>query len=181
MKIYKILIIALCAFFLAACNNANAPSSRTPTETLQALSEAGKKKDTAGIKKLLSKGSLELLEKSAKTQNQTPDQLLTRENGAPFQNISEYGAETIQGETATVEVKTELTNEFERIPLVKENGEWKAALDKYAEDLMKRLNEQMKPVEHNSNSNQTNIKPNTNQNSAANSELKTIQNRLKNK
>jgi hypothetical protein len=179
MRIYKILIIAICAFFIAGCNSANTPASRTPTETLQALGEAGKKKDAAAIKKMLSKGSLEVIEKTAKSQNQTSDQLLTRENGAPFQNITEYGKEAIQGETATVEVKTELMDKFEIIPLVREDGEWKAALDKYTEDLMKRLNEQMKPVEHNSNGNQTNIKPNTNQNSAANNELKSIQNRLK--
>ncbi|HMS40160.1 MAG TPA: DUF4878 domain-containing protein [Pyrinomonadaceae bacterium] len=179
MKFYKFIIIALCVFFIAGCSNtANNPSSRTPTETLKALGEAGKKKDTVTIKKLLSKGSLELLDKSAKSQNQTSDGLLTRENGAPFQNINEYGAEKITGETATVEVKTELINQFETIPMVREDGEWKAALDKYAEDIMKRMTEQMKPLEQNSN---TNIKPNTNQNSATNSELKSIQNRLKNK
>lgn len=180
MKFYKIIFIALCAFIIAGCSSPpNNQASRTPTETLKALGEAGKKKDTAAIKKMLSKGSLELLEKSSASQNQTSDQLLTRENGAPFQNISEYGAEKIEGEKATVEVKTELINQFETIPLVREDGEWKAALDKYAEDLIKRLNDQMKPTNSNVN---TNIKPNTNQNSSANNEeLKSIQNRLKNK
>ncbi len=178
MQFYKFIIIALCVFLIVGCNSANNPASRTPTETLKALGEAGKKKDTVTIKKMLSKGSLELLEKSAKSQNQTPDGLLTRENGAPFQNITEYGAEKITGETATVEVKTELINQFETIPMVREDGEWKAALDKYAEDIMKRMTEQMKPLEQNSN---TNVKPNTNQNSATNEELKSIQNRLKNK
>ena len=182
MKIYKTIIIALCAFFIVACNSANSSSSRTPTDTLKALSEAGKKKDVAGIKKLLSKNSLELLEKSSKSQNQTSDQLLTRENGAPFQNITDYGKEATQGETSTVEIKTALTNEFENIPLIIEDGEWKVALDKYVEELKKRLTEQMKTTPTNANvSNQTNIKPNTNQNSAANEELKSIQNRLKNK
>ncbi len=182
MKIYKVLIIALGLVFIAACNNATDTKitlSRTPTETIKALGEAGKKKDVAAIKKLLSKGSLALIEKSAKAQNQTSDELLTREDGAPFQNITEYGAEKIEGETATVEVKGELLNNFEKIPLVREDGEWKAALDKYAEEFMKRLNEQMKPTNSNVD---TNIKPKTNQNSATtNQDLKSIQNRLNNK
>jgi hypothetical protein len=177
MKFYKIIIIALWAFVIGGCGTANNPSTRTPTETLKALGEAGKRKDAAAIKSMLSKGSLELLEKTAKSQNQTSDRILTRENGAPFQNITEYGAEKIEGDMATVEVKTELITQFETIPMVRENGEWKAALDKYAEDVMKRMNEQMKTIEQNSN---TNIKPNPNQNSATNNELKSIQNRLKN-
>ncbi len=190
MKFYKFIIIALCAFFIAGCSNtANNPSSRTPTETLKALGEAGKKKDVAETKKFLSKGSLEMLEKLAKAQNQNLDQFLAREDSVRFQNISEYGAEKIQSETATVEVKNYLSDEFELIPLVREEGEWKTALDKYTEDYIKHLNEQMTiPVSNsniaptNSNGNQANIKPNTNQNSMANNEeLKSIQNRLKNK
>ena len=186
MKIYKIIIVALCALFIVGCGSlSNNPASRTPTETLKALSEAGNKYNAVETKKFLSKGSLEMVEKLAKAQNQTLDQFLVREDGVRFQNISEYGAEKTQGETATVEVKNYLSNEFEFIPLVREDNEWKVALDKYTEDYIKHLNEQMKmPISNSniapSNSKQTNTKPNTNQNSAANNEFKSMQNRLKN-
>lgn len=193
MKIYKIIIVALCALFMLGCNNvSNNPASRTPTETLKALSEASKKKDVAGVKTLLSKGSLKLLEDASKAQNKSSDELLTQEGGAPFRDLPEIRGESIEGETAIVDVKNIITDQNERIPLVKEDGEWKVALDKYAEDLMKRMNEQMKQTPTNSNvapsnsniaptnSKQTNIKPNANQNSAANNELKSVQNRLKN-
>ena len=188
MKTYKIITVALFAVFIIGCGNNSQP--RTPSETLQALSEAGKNKDAAGVKKLLSKGSLELLEKSAKTQNETSDALLTKEGGAPFQKISVGGDETIEGDTAIVTVKNEITGEDERIPLVKEEGEWRVALDKYVDTLMKRITEQMKsPVENSNtapntniaplNGNQTNSKTNTNQNSSVN-EFKSVQNRLRN-
>lgn len=190
MKIYKITIIALFALFIIGCG----AKGRTPTETLKALNEAAKNKDVAGVKKLLSKGSLELLEKAAKSQNQTSDELLSKEGGAPFAKATVVGDETIEGDLAYVTAKNEISGENERIPLVREDGEWKVALDKYLEDLMKKWTEQMKSVEQNSNvapnmniaptnsnSNRTNSKTNTNQNSAANNEeFKSIQNRLRN-
>ena len=183
MMIYKIITIALCAFFIIGCGGAQ---PRTPTETLKALNEASKKRDVPAIKKLLSKGTLALLEESAKTKNKSSDELLKEEGGAPFKELPDIRGETIEGDTAFVDVKNEITGETERIPLVKEEGEWKVALDKYLEDLMKRWTEQMKSVQPNSNiapsnSNQTNTnKPKTNQNSAVNEEFKSVQNRLRN-
>lgn len=185
MKFYKIIILALCALFFVACGSSNTnPANRTPTQTLQALSEASKKKDIPAIKNLLTKGSWKLFEDSANTQKVSVEELLKREGGAPMEDLPEIRGEKIEGETAFVDVKNIITDENERIPLVKEDGEWKVALDKYVEDLMKRLNEQMKtnPTNSNiapSNGNQTNTAPNGNQNSA-NNELKSIQNRLKN-
>lgn len=179
MMMFKFIIFVFFAFFTLACGSNN-PAERTPTQTLKAISAAGKNKDAAGIKKLLSKGSLELIEKTAKSQNTDSDTLLTREGGAPFQNIEEYSNEKIENETATVEVKTIFTDEREKIPLVRENGEWKVALDVYVEDLKKRLTEQMKENPTHSHENQKNTAPNMNQNSAVNENLKSIQNRLRN-
>ncbi|MBA4185152.1 MAG: hypothetical protein H0X49_14270, partial [Acidobacteria bacterium] len=53
--------------------------------------------------------------------------------------------------TATVEVKDNSTGNLEKIPFVKEDGVWKVALDKFMEDLMNKMREEMSmPVSNNS-------------------------------
>jgi hypothetical protein len=50
--------------------------------------------------------------------------------------------EKIEGDTATVEIKNETTGEFDmKIPLVREDGMWKLARDKYVEEVLKKANE----------------------------------------
>lgn len=159
MKIFKIFAFTAAAAFAFACgsdqaandqNTANAgntsnqasqaspaPAEPTmgPAATLKALSEASQKKDIEGIKRYLSKGTLDRLEEGAKEQKKTADELLREENGAPFPKVPELGKEEISGDTATLEVKNTETNEFEKLPFVKEDGMWKVAIDKYLDDL----------------------------------------------
>lgn len=141
MKNYIVITIALLAIFISGCGTLQ--TARTPSDTLRALNEAAKKRDAEAIKKLLSKSTLALIEKNAAAQKTTSDDLLTREQGAPFRELPEIRAEKIEGDTATVEIKSEIIPENEKIPLVKEDGEWKVALDKYAEDVRKRYTEEM--------------------------------------
>ena len=42
------------------------------------------------------------------------------------------------GETATVDIKNTVTGEWQPLPFVKENGVWKAALDKVLTDVMEK-------------------------------------------
>ena len=188
MKNYKILTAALfCALFFIGCNaninngvtdnsavEKNAASTRTPTETLKALNEASKKKDPAEIKKLLSKGTLVLLDNAAKSANTSSDELLKKEDGAPFQELPEIRGEKIEGDTATVTVKNDVTSEDENIPLVREDGEWKVALDKYLDDLKQRFTEEMNKVKEaetpvaNSNSKSVEVPKDSKSNSAVN-------------
>lgn len=142
MKKYKIIFLALCALFIAGCSSVQ--QTKSPTETLKALSEASKKKDVESIKQKVSKGTLELLEQSAKRENKSVDELLAQENNAPFEELPETRNEKITGDTATVEVKNNVSGGYETIPFVKENGEWKVAIDKFMEDIMKRATEEMK-------------------------------------
>lgn len=141
-KTKTILTALVCAFLLSGCNSV-VNKTKSPTETLQALSEASKKKDAEAVKSYLSKGTLELLDQSAKRQNKSVDELLKQENGAPFQELPEVKNEQITGDTATVEAKNNVTGEYQKIPLVKENGVWKVALDVFLKDMMKRMNEEM--------------------------------------
>lgn len=177
MKSYKLFTFALCALFFIGCAGCGkfGIGARTPTETLKALNEASKKKDPAAIKKLLSKGTLVLLENAALAANTSSDELLKKEDGAPFQELPEIRGEKIEGETATVTVKNQMTSEDENIPLVKEDGEWKVALDKYLEDLRKRYTEEMNkmkdaeiPVSNSNTEKSVEVPKETNTNSATN-------------
>jgi hypothetical protein len=176
MKSYIILTAALCALFFIGCNNVGkiGTQGRTPTETLKALNEASKKKDPAAIKKLLSKGTLVLLDNAALSANTSSDELLKKDDGAPFQDLPEIRGEKIEGDTATVTVKNEVTSEDENIPFVKEDGEWKVALDKYLEELKQRFTEEMNKMKDseipasNSNSKSVEVPKENNSNSATN-------------
>mgnify|MGYP000845960311 CR=1 FL=1 len=145
-KIKPILFLLVGAFLMAACGGSGTEDRRelSPTETLRALHEASKKKDVEAIKSYLSKGTLDLLEQSARRRETSVDQLLREENGAPFQELDEMKNEQVSGETATVEVKNPVKGNFEKIPFVRENGVWKVALDKFMDDAIKRLTEEMK-------------------------------------
>ena len=64
--------------------------------------------------------------------------------------------EKIEGDTATIELKNATTNNWQTVPFVKEDGNWKLALDKYLADMQKKIAEKMKtpaPVKENSESN----------------------------
>jgi hypothetical protein len=121
-----------------------AKAALTPGDVIKALNEAAAKKDPAMIKSHLSQGTLDMLNETAENQQQTPDEILTAEGGAPFSILPEILEEKVEGDKATVDVRMPGTTDPEHIPFVKENGEWKAALDVYTEELMKRATEQMK-------------------------------------
>jgi hypothetical protein len=140
MKSYKFIIVALLAIVFMACT---ANKIMSPTETIKALNEASKTKDVETIKKLVSKNTLALLEKAAQAQNITVDELLKKDNGAPFQELPETRNEKITGDTATLEIKNTATNDWETLPFVKEDGAWKVAFDIFVEDVKKRITEQM--------------------------------------
>jgi hypothetical protein len=150
MKIYKLAVIVIAAFIFAACQPAANNQPLSPTETMKALNDAAKKKDAEAIKKLISQGTLDLLEQSAKQQNTSVDELLKRDEGAPFQELPETRNEKIAGDTATIEIKNNAINDWETMPFIKENGVWKIALDQFLDAAMKRMNEEMKEIPVNS-------------------------------
>ena len=145
MKTIKTISVALvCAALFIGCGMLN--QTKSPTEVLKAMNEASKKKDVEAIKSYLSKGTLELLDKSAKSQEKSVDELLKADDGAPFEELPETRNEKIEGDTATVEIKNKTTDSWEKLPFVKEEGNWKIALDKFMEDMIKRLTEEMNKI-----------------------------------
>lgn len=103
----------------------------SPMEVLKSLHNASVSKNPAAIKKTLSKSSLAMIEESAKNQRKTVDRLLREDDGAPFKfkELPEMRNEKINGSLATVEVKPKDATQWESIPFIAEDGEWKVMLD----------------------------------------------------
>lgn len=122
------LVVALIAMALvaAACGSKGGSS---PTATAKAFYDAVKTRDVQGIKNSMSKSSLEMMEKFAKLQNKNLDEALKDPGGSTPPATFEARNEKITGDTATLEVKGEKGN-WESLPFVKEDGQWKIALDK---------------------------------------------------
>lgn len=140
------------AFFAFGCNSEQ-KTNLSPTETLKQYVAAAQKKDAAAMKGFLSKGSIEFLDKSAKSRNISVDELLKMEADVQAQQMPETRNEIIEGDTATVEVKNPINGAFDtKLPFVKEENAWKIARDKYIAELIKTYNDQMNVPVGNSNS-----------------------------
>lgn len=116
--------------------------SSSPTSTFKAFFEAQKKKDVAAIKKTLSKGSLDMMEKAAKEQKKTVDEALAEGLNSPASKsdkMPETRNEKIDGNNATLEVQDEDSKKWETMYFVKEGSDWKIALDKTIEEMFKNL------------------------------------------
>ena len=112
-----------------------------PTDALRAFNDAVIKKDAPKIKSFLSRASLKMLETDAKKQGMSVDDILTSEDGAPMPVEREMQNEKIDGDKATVDVKNSVLGNFETMFLVKEDGNWRVALDKIRADMIRRMNE----------------------------------------
>jgi hypothetical protein len=94
------------------------------------------------MKKTLSKSSLQMMEKAAKSQDKTIDQAITEGFNSPggkSEKMPETRNEKIDGDNATLEVNDEETKKWETLYFVKEDREWKIALDKTIEEMFKKL------------------------------------------
>jgi len=128
--------IALIVFAFAACKF----NSSSPTKTFGNFFEAQKKKDVEGMKKTLSKGSLAMMEKAAKEQNKTVDKAIMEGfEASKTDKQPETRNEKIDGDNATLEVQNDETKKWDKVYFVKEDSEWKIALDKTIEELFKNL------------------------------------------
>ncbi len=114
------------ALLATACGGG---AGSSPTATVKAFYEAAKARDAAGIKKTMSKASLELMERAAKASNKNLDDVLKQSSSLMQETSFESRNETITGDTATLEVGNG-KGKWESIPFVKEDGQWKLAFDK---------------------------------------------------
>lgn len=145
MKHYKIAFLIL-ALGLAACgggSGGDAPPD-SPAATLRTYVEASQQKDIEAMKRQLSQESLVMMEGYAKQQDTTVDEILRKGSAVEIDKIPEMRNEKIEGDAATVEVKNELNGNFDlKLFFVRENGVWKIALDRYRDEMLRKLNEDM--------------------------------------
>jgi len=133
------LALALIVVFTGACNkNSNtaggsSSSSLSPTDTVKAYYDAANKKDVAGIKRYLSKGTISMMELGAKNMGKNLDDALKESAATAPQAMPKFGNEKITGDNATVDISSE--GQTVAMPLVKESGEWKIAMDKLIENM----------------------------------------------
>lgn len=128
-----------------------AASAVSPIDSLKAMNEAGRTKDTAALKRLVSKASLAMMEANAQKQNTTVDDLLSRGNTSNYEELPEMRNETITGGTATVELRDKTSENWRTMPLVMEDGVWKVAIDRFIATSMKQIPEEKKTPAGDSN------------------------------
>jgi len=116
----------------------------TPTGTFTLMFQTAFRRDIAEYKKLLSNGSIALLDTLARTQGKTLDDMIGEDmaRAGDVSTIPRVGNEMISGDSATIQV--ELSNgEWHPFPFVKEGGAWKLALDKLYQDALNEAQRQM--------------------------------------
>lgn len=141
----KLFLFLFLTFAVISCSSNE--TQQTPFETLKTYTQAIKKKDVRKMKALLSSGSIKMAEDEAKAQNVPLDDIILRETFfSSDQKQLKFRNEKIDGDNATIEVETS-TDVFDRVPFVKENGVWKIAKDKFADEIQKQADEEMKKLD----------------------------------
>jgi hypothetical protein len=157
MKLSKSIALAVLALAIGVTGLACNRLGSSPSATLNAYFEALQKKDAAGLKKTLSKGTLEMFEQFAKAQS-PPKSLdealqtgLASTTNTDSNKMPETRNEKIDGEKATLEVKNDKTGAWETVPFVKEDGAWKIAFDQMFRDAFKNMGNSNSSSGNNSN------------------------------
>jgi hypothetical protein len=132
-KLTFVVALMTLSLFVGACSKAGS----SPTATAKAYYDAIKSKDVKTMKSLLSKGSLAMMESFAKMDNKSLDDMLKEPESKPT-GAFEARNEVITGDTAMLEVKDE-KGKWEKLPFVKEDGQWKIAVDKAFEQGMSEM------------------------------------------
>jgi hypothetical protein len=127
--------------------NMSAPQASTPTEIFKALGDAGNKKDVAALKQLFNRKSLEMFAGEAKSQSKSIDEVMVNQRAIV---IAKTGPATrnekITGDSATIEVKS-ASGSWEKMYFTREDGQWKVAMDKYMEEMIRQVEESTKNLE----------------------------------
>ena len=98
------------------------------------------------MKVLLSKATLAMHDKEAKSQNISIDEIVKRETlFSETQKSVEFKDEKIEGDKATLKVKNSYGS-WETVPFVREDGSWKIDKAGYAEQMIKDIELQQNQV-----------------------------------
>lgn len=148
---FIILTTVFTSFALALGCAGEEKKPSTPLETFQTYTKAIKAKDTTAMKLLLSSETIKMHEQEAKSQGTTVDEIVKRETlFHESQNRVEYRNEKIDGQTATLEVKNS-SNNWEIVPFVFEDNQWKIDKKGYADRLSREIEEENRKAEEEMN------------------------------
>jgi hypothetical protein len=100
----------------------------TPTSAFKTFYESAKANDTAGMKRAMSKKTMEVMEKGAAKENKSIDDVFKEMNKDTPATVPEMRNEKINGDKATLEIKDSKMDKWDTVPFVKEDGQWKIAL-----------------------------------------------------
>lgn len=118
-------------------------SSSSPIAAYKAFQEANRKKDYEGVKRIFSKGSLVMITEEAKKQNKTLDEFVKQQVDSG-KNDEEVSNEKIDGDNATIDLKDKNGTSSITLPMVKEDGEWKIAYDKFVKQMQEAFDQMSK-------------------------------------
>ncbi len=111
----------------------------TPTAAFKSFYEAAKSNNVEGMKRSISKKSLDFIQKEADKEKKTLDDAFKEMNkGAPAA-APEIRNEKIEGDKATIEMKDDKMDKWTSVPFVKEDGHWKIAMFDEAAAMMEKL------------------------------------------
>ncbi|HEX8776406.1 MAG TPA: hypothetical protein VF735_22745 [Pyrinomonadaceae bacterium] len=125
----KLFSLALAALMLAA-TAAACRREQTPAAAFKTYYEAALKRDTAGMKKTLSQGTLKYFAEMARAAHKTTDDGLRANAEAMPQQMPETRNETVIDDATTLEIRHAQAARWEIVEFVKEDGAWKLALDR---------------------------------------------------
>lgn len=143
MKLISLFLISILMLAFAACDSGTR-NENTPEIVLKNFIEAKKIRDPEAIKKTISADSLKMIADMAKEQSTSVEALLTDNRGMAAEDLPVTRNVEIKGDEATLEAQAPQTKEWQKIWFVKENGEWKVALDKAVIEGMKKVQETLK-------------------------------------
>ncbi len=142
-----ILVVAAAGF---ACGGGE---PTTPKKTFETYIKALKQKDITTMKVLLSDATIKMHEQEAKAQGITVDDIVKRETlFSEGQTTVEYKDEKIDGDKATLQVKTPYGT-WETVPFVLEDGSWKIDKRSYADQMLMEMDESNRRLDEIINSN----------------------------
>ncbi len=111
----------------------------SPTAAFKSFYDAAKSNDIETMKRSLSKRSMDFMQKGAAKENKSVDDAFKEMNKDAPASAPETRNETITGDKATLEVKDEKMDKWEKISFAKEDGQWKIALFDEIADAMDKV------------------------------------------
>ncbi|MGI8495579.1 MAG: nuclear transport factor 2 family protein [Pyrinomonadaceae bacterium] len=143
-RLFIIISVLFFAFALLFPACGGMQKSQMPLETLKAYNQASKEKDAATMKSLLSKGSMKMAQDEAKAQNVAVDEIVQREPlYSPGQTTVKIRNQQIAEDQASIEIENSYGT-WDKVFFVKEDGEWKVAKERAAEEILKQVEEENK-------------------------------------